>query len=93
MIRSRQGWKIKNGYANKLSRGEFVTEKDGKTCLNAKTIDFDQLAELAEHPFAGQNTQQRGNLSDSTVLNNGGTGDINKILILTVQKIRILLQQ
>ena len=34
-------------------------EKDEKTCFNAETNDFDQ-GMIAEHPFAGQNTQQVG---------------------------------
>ena len=36
----------------------FVTEKDGKTCFNAKKNDFES-ERRAEHPFAGRNTQHK----------------------------------
>ena len=42
-----------------LSFFQLVTEKDEKTCFHAETNEFNQQTET-EHPFAGQNTQQKG---------------------------------
>ena len=36
----------------------FVTEKDGKTCLNAEKMILTSKR-CAKHPFTGQNTQQQ----------------------------------
>ena len=41
----------------------FVTEKDGKTCLNADKDDIHQQT-LVKHPFTSQNTQVCFKLSE-----------------------------
>ena len=43
---------------DKLERIKTIkTKKDGKTCINTETHDFDEPTACG-HPFAGQNTQQ-----------------------------------